>query len=122
MPHDAVDAVPARDLSAPDPACYGRRAAFRYLCNQTNPARVSNAGVVWRLAWIHNLSSTGVGLILGESVDPGTELVIELLTPGGARGAVHGRVVHATHRPDKNWLVGCTFAQPLSRDELEALL
>jgi hypothetical protein len=104
------------------PARKNRRAASRHVCQLANPARVSGAGKLWRLAWVHDLSVTGIGLLLGEPVEAGAELDIEVLTPAVARTAIRGRVAHATQRDDGSWLVGCTFLEPLSPSELEKLL
>src|SRR5439155_3681602 len=86
-----------------------RRAESRHVCPLASPARVSGAGALWRLAWVHDLSVTGVGLLLSEPIEPGAELDIELLTQAIARTAVRGKVVHSTRREDGSWLVGCTF-------------
>ena len=116
-PIDPVPTIPLAELGRQN-----RRAARRNLCHLASPARVSGGGEVWWLAWVHDLTLAGAGLLAGEPVEPGTEVDIELLTQAIARVAVRARVAHATRRTDGNWLVGCAFLQPLSSEELETLL
>ena len=115
---DPLDTVPARDL-----AKIRRRASVRYRCHLASPAHLATADTEQPvLAWIHNLSATGVGLLLEQPLEAATPLELELFTAGGARVTAHGRAVHATRRADGTWLVGCELYQPLTPDEMDALL
>ena len=119
MPND-IDPVPTVPLS--ELRWSNRRSIKRELCHLACPARVSRQGEDWWLAWVHDLSTAGVGLLVGEPMDLGTELNIELLTQSIARVPVRGRVVHATPGREGNWIVGCAFFQTLTHEELEKLL
>jgi hypothetical protein len=72
---------------------------------------------------VRDVSRSGIGLILPRRFEPDTCLVLEFpalsnLPPE----TVLVRVVHATPRADRSWLLGCTFLSPLTRTELEACL
>jgi hypothetical protein len=52
------------------------------------------------------------------------ELAIEITNRSGSRRTVIARVAHVTAviaSGNPVWLVGCTFPQPLAKEELEAL-
>jgi hypothetical protein len=114
---DTVDTILLRNDGR-----HRRRAAVRYRCHLANPAQLSGPGADRKLAWVYNLSVAGVGLLLDGPVAVGTEWGIDLFTAANTRVAVRGRVAHATQRPDATWLVGFAFSQPISTEELEALL
>jgi hypothetical protein len=77
-------------------------------------------------AWIgkvQNVSSGGVGLIMNRRFEPGTTLIVELSAkPKGILRPLPVRVIHATPEQKGQWLIGCTFARPLSPEELQAFL
>ena len=115
---DSTDSLPVRDLPP-----VRRRATIRYRCHLASPARLApeaTGGV--KLAWVHNLSERGVGLLLQAPVDVGVLLDIDLLTAVGGHIPVCGRVAHATQRLDGSWLIGCELQQPLDPSDVEALL
>jgi hypothetical protein len=115
---DSTDSIPMRDVPQ-----VRRRAAVRYRCHLATPARVAREGAEGHLlAWVHNLSHAGVGLLLGSPVDVGGILSIDLLTASGDRIHIGARVAHATRRIDAQWLIGCEFLRPLDPFELESLL
>jgi len=114
---DTLDTVPARELAG-----IRRRAEIRYRCHLANPALVTPCEPGGGLAWVRNLSVAGVGLVLEHTLEVGRLLEIELITPAGARIRVEGRVVHVTQRPDRTWLAGCEFLEPITPDQMEELL
>lgn len=74
-------------------------------------------------ARVRDLSSGSIGLVLTRRFEPGTLLVIELEKK--AHGLSHtlvGRVVHATAQNNGGWMVGCTLANKIAEDDLQALL
>src|SRR5262245_43968556 len=74
-------------------------------------------------AQVVNVSTDGLGLLLGYGLPPGTSLVIEFRVPGEADApALLARVAHATAQGDGTWLIGCAFDLPLTDDELRVLL
>src|SRR5207249_4572204 len=109
-------------VAAPAFAGRARRRALRHRCHLMNLARVTAVGEGPRLAWVHNLSVVGVGLVVESPFACGTALDIKLLTSAGARLALRGRVTHATCRTADSWLVGCAFSQPVTDEDLEAVL
>ena len=118
---DANAAVPTIPLNSSEHVrC---RAQPRCRGAAPGPARISGLDRTWRLAWVYDLSRAGVGLLLGQPVEPGTELDIELLTQQAiVHVAVRARVAHTTRREDGRWLVGCEFLTRLTGEELAALL
>lgn len=74
-------------------------------------------------ARVRDLSSGSIGLLLTRRFEPGTLLVIELEKK--AQSLSHtlvGRVVHATQYSAGGWMVGCTLANKIAEDDLQALL
>jgi hypothetical protein len=73
--------------------------------------------------WLLDLSTRGVGMLLPEPLSPETLVVVQLKSNDGQRSyALPARVIHATTQPTGDWLVGCEFADPLTADDLDALL
>jgi hypothetical protein len=73
-------------------------------------------------ARVRDLSSGSIGLVLTRRFEPGTLLVIELEKK--ALNLTHtlvGRVVHATAQTN-GWMIGCTLANKIAEDDLQALL
>jgi hypothetical protein len=101
-----------------------RRATVRYRCPPATLGRLFIANSYQSLsAWVLNLSVNGAGLLLGDPLESGTWLLLELESL--ARDLtleISARIVHATRQADGNWLLGCAFANRLSDDELDAVL
>jgi hypothetical protein len=92
----------------------GRLGAFHLLDNNDEPR-------CW--AQIKEVSRGGVALWLRAPVTVGTRLLMEVPeTPGRPALPALMRVIHTTPANTGRWLVGCEFVQPLSEDELQALL
>jgi hypothetical protein len=74
-------------------------------------------------ARVRDLSTGSIGLHLTRRFEPGTLLVIELekKEPSLSHTLV-GRVVHATQSSTGGWMVGCTLANKIADDDLQALL
>lgn len=104
-----------------------RRAWVRYgtdlqaTCRGPGPAKA----IGWP-ARVKDISAGGIGLLLRHRFRPGTVLAVELHRPsGGCAGVLVVRVVHANPRTvdsESCWLMGCLLAEPLTDDELQALL
>jgi hypothetical protein len=104
-----------------------RRTWVRYPQNRDadcHPA-ASKSGVHWP-ARVHDISATGVGLIVHYRFEPGTLLAVDLQsTTGDVVRTVLVRVVHLTvmsAHPGLRWLAGCAFLTQLSEEDLQALL
>jgi PilZ domain len=68
---------------------------------------------------IKNISTTGVGLIAPQVLDPGMLLAIKLVNPAKkfSKTAL-ARVVHVTPQAGETYLVGCNLDTPLTYEEL----
>jgi hypothetical protein len=99
-----------------------RRAWVRYRCQQR--AVYCALPSYDRLgADVRDLSVDGVGLVLPTTVEPDTELIIEMKTT--ARRiflTLLARVVHCTLASENEWLVGCEFITKPTEEQLKALL
>jgi len=74
-------------------------------------------------ARVRDLSSGSIGLLLTRRFEPGTLLVIELEKKAASLShTLVGRVVHATQYSAGGWMVGCTLANKIAEDDLQALL
>jgi hypothetical protein len=100
-----------------------RRATVRYRCSPANPGRafLANSSKCVE-AMVVDLSLTGIGLILAESVEPGTLLGIEM----GAGGKISyvdlvAHVMQTTQLPDGTWRCGCEWVHELTEEELQIL-
>jgi len=73
-------------------------------------------------ARVRDLSAGSIGLHLTRRFEPGTLLVIELEKKEQSLShTLVGRVVHATQSTG-GWMVGCTLANKIADDDLQALL
>jgi hypothetical protein len=108
---------------SPSSALIERRAWIRYPCN-LETASVSPAAETKKHepATVRDISAAGIGLLLNRRIRPGTVLEVELPIPAkGFSRPIQARVMHASVHSGGGWLVGCTFARPLTEDELRAL-
>jgi hypothetical protein len=116
--HDLTLSGDARRLASADE----RRAVLR---RAPRPAMsvlaVSPDGGPAEQAWVRDISAVGLGLLLPNRLDFGTQLLIDLET--ATRGVVHSvlaRVAHVTRQPDGQWLIGCALVGELDDDVLTA--
>jgi hypothetical protein len=74
-------------------------------------------------ARVRDISSGSIGLLLTRRFEPGTLLVIELEKKEQSLShTLVGRVVHAAQSNNGGWMVGCTLANKIAEDDLQALL
>ena len=74
-------------------------------------------------ARVRDLSAGSIGLLLTRRFEPGTLLVIELEKKTESLShTLVGRVVHARQYASGGWEVGCTLANKIADDDLQALL
>src|SRR4051794_1651773 len=74
-------------------------------------------------ARVRDLSTGTIGLVLTRRFEPGTLLVIELEKK--TQSLTHtlvGRVINATAQTNGAWMIGCTLANKIAEDDLQALL
>lgn len=119
-----IHPTPASEANCQDELPDPRRASPRFECRHVTFYRqVGKRGGDSELATLHNVSVSGVGLLIRERIKPGTILVIELNST--VRKVLHqrlARVTHVTDQSDGYTLIGCEFAKPLSEAELIALM
>ena len=100
-----------------------RRGAERYACDLQPFWRVAGEGPLDAPAGIHNVSATGIGLRVKQTLKPGTVLILTLQNRDHRLSRpLPVRVMHATALADGDWLAGCQFLRPLSGPDLRALL
>lgn len=74
-------------------------------------------------ARVRDLSAGSIGLLLTRRFEPGTLLVIELEHKESSLShTLVGRVVHASQSTNGSWMLGCTLANKIAEDDLQALL
>jgi len=79
---------------------------------------------LWPLV-VRDVSAGGIGVLLARRFEMGTELTIELSTGVGSETAprmLPARVVRIEPERNGHWVHGCAFRNPLSEDELAALV
>jgi hypothetical protein len=100
------------------------RVTVRYRCAPATLGRLYvGEDHEFQQAWVVDLSQGGIGLLVSRPVPIGISAVIRMRA--GDRGetqALTARVIHCTLHASGEWLVGCAFAQPLTRERLESLL
>jgi hypothetical protein len=101
-----------------------RRSEPRYHCGPATLARlVARETGEMRRGWVLDLSTRGAGLLVVQPLPQGALVVLLVKSTTGDRSyELPGRVVHATTQPNGEWLLGFEFADPLSADDLDALL
>ena len=76
-----------------------------------------------RAATLHNISPTGLALLVDEEIQPGNLLQIELLAQGATESlTMLACVVYLTPHGDDRWLIGCNFIRELEDHVLEAFV
>ncbi len=118
------------DPASPRPSAGSeRRAAVRYPCSPENfspdnscrpiTARKNEA---WT-ATVHDVSTSGVGIVVNRRFEPGTLLSVELQdVEQTVNRNLLVRVVRLTRGEGDSWLLGCAFTSKLSESELLALM
>jgi c-di-GMP-binding flagellar brake protein YcgR len=74
-------------------------------------------------AQVLNVSASGVGLILHDTIDPGALINLRLYdAEGELLRTILACVVHSTQRTNGDLVIGCNFIRELGEDELQTLL
>jgi hypothetical protein len=90
---------------------------------QVNDRLIVSIGTSSWPAIVADISTTGIGLVVGIRHDPGTTLPIDLYcTSSGYTRSLRVRVVRTQRMPDGHWFCGCRFDEPIHHEELDALL
>jgi hypothetical protein len=101
-----------------------RRATVRYHCGPATPGRVvTDEKKAYLRAWVLDVSTCGIGLLLNRTLQVGLAIVVHM------KGSTRNRafsfpalVAHTTQQANGDWLVGCAFITPLAREQLDELL
>jgi hypothetical protein len=114
--------APAASGCAPRQPGTERRAAVRYPCTLASSCHTltSRREDAWT-ATVKDISLTGIGLLLGRRFEPGILLAVELPAEGAPQ-LLLVRVVHTRSQGEGIWLIGCELVNPLTEDELQAVL
>jgi serine/threonine protein kinase len=101
-----------------------RRAKVRYPSSKEGrcaPA-LSGKGHRW-IARVHDVSTSGLSLIISRRFEPGTLLVLELEQRDAvAPRTMLVRVANARQQPRRKWLLGCSFVRGLEESALRQLV
>src|SRR4051794_4919978 len=74
-------------------------------------------------AELHDVSTTGVGVVSSHSFEVGALVILDLPLPiSGFPYGLSARVVRVVPREDGRWFLGCTFPRPLPPRAVQALL
>lgn len=100
------------------------RATVRYHCA---PATVGQIHVVddheYQRAWVQNLSTGGIGLLLARPIATDSHIRVFLKTADNTQTfELEARVVHSTLQASGDWVIGCEFSERLAEDDLDRLL
>jgi eukaryotic-like serine/threonine-protein kinase len=111
-----------------------RRASVRYAVGvgssckintsvfDSDPRDQSDTTAVWPLV-VRDVSTGGVGILLARRCEPGTELLIELMTESNQQTrSLPVRVVRVRRDTLGHWIHGCEFLSPLDPPSLSAVL
>lgn len=99
-----------------------RRASVRFPCELESSCQpVTASTAVWP-AIIRDLSRIGAAVAVTRRFEPGTVLHLDIHRGGGDVTSLYVRVTRVTQPVQDEWLLGCTFARPLSPDDVDALL
>ena len=111
-------------LKSSQPVQEERRAVPRQLCTARRHQRLlASVGSSGWPAVVEDLSTTGVGLVVGMRQEPGTWVQLRLINlTRDVSCPVQAQVVHTERCSDGYWHSGCVFEGPLQTRDLEALL
>ncbi len=110
--------------STPRRPALERRAWVRYSCDLDASCIPANEDpdILWP-ARVINIACGGVGLVLSRRFEPGTLLQVELQIPKrGFSRPLLMQVTHIAGHEFGGWLIGCSFTNPISDEELQQML
>src|SRR5258706_15951479 len=83
-----------------------RRTAARHECGlKVNDRLIVSVGLASWPAVVHDISTTGIGLVLGIRHDPGTQMPLDLFcTTNGYSRSLHVQILRTFRLPDGYWL------------------
>jgi serine/threonine protein kinase len=88
----------------------------------SNPGEQPDSAAIWPLV-VRDVSAGGIGILLARRCEPGTELLIELVTESNNQTrSLPVRVVRVRRDTLGHWVHGCEFLTPLDPPSLTAVL
>lgn len=101
-----------------------QRKTVRYQCAPATTGRLFSPGdTEFTWAWIKDISTRGLGLLLPRPLDIDQQIVIQVRSAStNQKLDLTGQVRHVTVLPSREWLIGCEFATPLTEETLDDLL
>lgn len=129
----AVGCTFARELAAEDLEAFGadprangadQRARPRILCEiEASYQLVGEEKEENWTARVHNISTTGVGLVVHQPVVVGTLLNVELHSTGETNSKnLLCCAVHVTQQDQAEWVVGCNYITEMAEADLNSLI
>jgi len=110
---------------AAKPRAVERRAAFRYVCDLEvilQPVALRKGDCPW-LGRVRDVSTGGIGIVLGYRYQPGTFLSVDIQNRSKRfTRTLVVRVIHATPLRFGGWQIGCAFRNKIGEDEIRTLL
>jgi len=126
LPHGATGRNATAQALLKRPSGRERRQATRHTCQmQTACVVISMTDPVLLKVRVRDLSQTGIALVLGNRLPPGTFLAVKLQGPRHPQPRVlRAQVIHATPQAGdrRTWIMGCSFVGVLGQDEMKMLL
>jgi hypothetical protein len=111
------------DLARP-PFHRERRSARRQAPAGPTPCLLQAAGEEeWGAAWLHNLSTRGVGVISARFLPAGAALAVMLINPGHTYAmSVQATVVRSFRVANGDFFLGCRLVEALTYGQITPLL
>lgn len=108
----------------PEPIADERREALRYARDRKSSNRlVASLGSAGWPAVVADLSTTGIGLVVGIRQEPGTWLPVRLFNQKRkVTCPMQAQVVRSEQGFDGYWLTGCVFRDTLNEQEIAELI
>ncbi|MGE3805210.1 MAG: PilZ domain-containing protein [Gemmataceae bacterium] len=100
-----------------------RRASVRYYPKDVQGQVAPKKGGRPYKAMVHDLSTTGIAMVLHHSFDRDTLLSVELQSADQSFSfSLLAEVVHCTPTDNHNWRIGCRFVRELTEEEVRNMV
>ncbi|MGE3804648.1 MAG: PilZ domain-containing protein [Gemmataceae bacterium] len=113
-----------RRETKPTPPLVERRGAERHALGlKVNDKLTVSVGTASWPAVVYDLSTTGIGLIMGVRPDASSAFDIKLhCVTKGVAYTLHAQVVRTILLPDGNWFCGCALTENLPEEDIKKIL
>src|SRR5271154_1149921 len=101
-----------------------RRSSVRQPCLETSKRLVAAVGDDFCLAKVRNISPDGISLVIGRSMETGAMISVDLIDTKTNRFSrtLDVRVCWCIEHPSGDWILGGSFANLLTDEELQYFL